>query len=43
MIHQIRAATRTNKKRIFQYYPTRKKITPLQQGNSVAKDKHQPF
>ena len=32
------------KKKRFQYYPTRRKITPLQQGNSVAKGgKHQPF
>ena len=34
---------RTNKKRRFQYYPTRKKITPLQQGNSLAKEKLKPF
>ena len=25
------------------YYPTRKKIAPLQQGNSMVKEKHQPF
>ena len=40
---KLRAATRTNKKRRFQYYPTRKKITPLQQRNSLAKEKHQAF
>ena len=41
--NKLRAATRTNKKRRFQYYPTRKKITSLQQGNPVAKERHQPF
>ena len=30
-------------KRRFQYYPTRKKITPLPQENSVAKEKHHFF
>ena len=36
--HQLRRAACTNKNRRFQYYPTSKKITPLQQGNSVAKE-----
>ena len=29
-------------KRGFQNYPKRKKTTPLKQGNSVEKEKHQP-
>ena len=41
--HQLRTVTRTNKNRRFQYYSTRKKITHLQQGNSVAKQEHQPL
>ena len=36
----INAAACTNKRR-FQYYPTRKKITPLQQRNSAAKKNNQ--
>ena len=36
------ARQHSNKKRRFQDYPTPKKITPLQQQNSMAKEKRQP-
>ena len=35
----FRKVKRINKKRRFQYYPTSKKTIPLEQGNSVAKEK----
>ena len=41
--HQIHVAIRANKIRKLQDHPTRKKITTLQQGNSLAKELHQPF
>ena len=41
--HQLCAASRTNKKKMFQYYQTPRKIIPLQQEKSVAKEKHQAF
>ena len=40
---KLRTVARANKKRRFHAYPTRKKTTPLQPENSLAKEKHQPF
>lgn len=39
----IRTTVHTKEKRKSKYYPTRKKITAVQQGKSVAKEKHQPL